>query len=353
MEIKPRRKRAAKEGLPPGTPVYTGTRVQDKTSIRIIEYGEKSFTEKTLISIDEITTLKNAARGTVRWIQVQGLSDQAMLSALAQRFSIHTLALEDILHVDQLPKIEVFPEEYFLVTGLWSIPSQDLLSAKARQISLILQDTTLISFSEEAEEVFARIEERITQKRGIIRKEKAVYCLYSLLDSIMDSYFLLCDGIEGELDGLEDCLEEDEGIQKRIQQLRKFLSKLRRYLMPLRESLQVLARELGSGPLQAYFRDLIDHDFQVVSLLESYRESLTGLHDLYLSNLSNKMNRIMKVLTLISTIFLPLTFLAGVYGMNFANMPELYIPWAYPILLLVMVSIAVGMLLFFRRKKWL
>lgn len=355
MEIMTKRKRAAKADLPPGTPLYTGSRIQKESRIQVLSYTAESINEKTVSSLDELSSIKEPQGNQREWIRVQGLSRQDLLAALAEKYSIHPLVLEDILHVDQLPKIEVLPKGYFIVTGLWAIPEDSLYSGKSRQISLILQDATVISFSEEAEPVLERIYERIIQDRGNIRSQNAFFCLYSILDAIMDSYFHICDGIERELDSLEEQLDENTNIESRIQQLRKFLSKLRRYLMPLRESIQTLARESGEAEpqLQAYFRDLLDHGFQIFTLMESYRESLTGLHDLYLSTMSHRTNGIMKVLTLISTIFLPLTFLAGLYGMNFHNMPELSISWAYPALLGVMGLIAAGMLIVFRRKKWL
>ncbi len=352
----PGKKRSAKAGLPPGTPVYTGIHTSGSSIERWI------YTPKECFQIQNTPAKHQLLPEQVQWIRVQGLEDDKAIGNLAQEFTIHPLVVEDILHVEQLPKIEKDPDGYFIVTGIWSWPGTTLpLPAtsfhweRPRQVSIIMKGQTLISFTETGEPPIDELLERIKNNRGIIRKQPALYGLYALLDVILDSYFHVCDAIEMELDSIEEDLENESSTQTRIQHLRKHVGKLRRYLMPLRESLLHLYRDVSdtNPELSAYFRDLLDHSFQIITLLENYRDSLMSLHDLFLSTLSHKMNRIMKVLTIISTIFLPLTFLAGVYGMNFLYMPELEMPWAYPATLGVMITIAVGMLVFFRRKKWL
>jgi magnesium transporter len=361
-----------KAGLPPGTPIYTGQVHDNLTAVYYLSYSSVGFAEwaesvKTDATHQDLQRLQNRlavdwksepqSSSQVHWLHIAGMHHMDLLTLIAQLFQIHPLVFEDILHVNQPPKGELTPNGYFMVTGLWSFSGERSLENQEHpcQVSIVLIGNWIISFAESVVPEIQQLQERIRTGRGIIRQQSAAYGMYAIIDTILDSYYHVCDQIELDLDDIESLLESSDFSQQRIQQFRTRLGKIRRYLLPFREAIQTMSRELGvtHPEIQPYLRDLQDHSYHILSLFENYRDTITSFHDLYLSLLSQKMNNIMKVLTIISTIFLPLTFLAGVYGMNFAYMPELDRPWAYPVVLGIMAGIAVGMLWYFKKKKWL
>jgi len=350
-----KKKKIHKVGEPPGSLIYTGDRQKEKTKIKIIDYNEEEF------KIEEISnqdfSLSDIEKSYVRWIDVFGLAQVDIIEKIGNQFNLHPLVLEDILNPNQRAKLEDYGNYILVILKklIWNEVEDDF---EHGQISLILGQNFVISFQEHETELFKPIYERIQVPRGKVRTMGSDYLLYALIDLIVDNYFIVLE-IEGEkIEKLEDLLIKEpkpETLQM-IYHLKRSTIELRKLVWPIREVMNKLQREqskLLSNELQLYLRDIYDHIFRIVDVLESYRDIIFGMLDMYLSSVSNRMNDIMKVLTIISTIFIPLSFLAGFYGMNFRVMPELSYPIAYPLLILVMLLIALTMLYFFKRKRWI
>ena len=349
------RQRATKAGLPPGTLVHLGEKKVEKVRISYIDYDEQNFQEKLISKIEECFPLK--ATPTVSWINIDGLHEVEILEKLGRQFELHPLMLEDILNTDQRPKQEDFDKHIFIVLKMLSF-DEETQSVDSEQISVVLGENFVISFQERIGDVFDPIRERIRNAKGRIRKMGPDYLMYSLLDAIVDNYFGILEKLGDKIEAMEDVLVSDptEKTLKQIHHLKREMIYLRRSVWPLRELISGIER--SESPLikestDAYLRDVYDHTIQVIDTVEAFRDMVSGMLDTYLSSISNRMNSIMKVLTIIATIFIPLTFVAGIYGMNFVYMPELKWHWGYPAVLLVMVIIAGAMLIYFKRKKWL
>jgi magnesium transporter len=296
-------------------------------------------------------------KNTVRWIEITGLTDVNIIEDVGKLFKIHPLVLEDILNPNQRPKFENYENFLFLVLKrlLWNEENEEF---ESEQISIILGPNFVITFLEIESEIFNPILERIKTSKGRIRSMEADYLAYALIDIIVDNYFVILEYIGESIDDLEENLlkKPEPDILHSIYRLRRSSINLRKLIWPMREVINKLQREqsnLISDELQIYLRDLYDHIFRISDLLENYRDITFGMLDMYLSSVSNKMNDIMKVLTMISTIFIPLSFLAGFYGMNFVYMPEFSTPIAYPAVIIVMIIIAASMILLFKKKKWI
>jgi magnesium transporter len=349
------RRRSKKSGLPPGTLVYLGERKVERVRISYIDYNEQSYQEKQVSKIEECFPLK--ATPTVSWINIDGLHEVEILEKLGGQFELHPLMLEDILNTDQRPKHEDFEKHIFIVIKMLSFDEQ-AQSLDSEQVSLVLGKNFVISFQERIGDVFEPIRERIRNGKGRIRKMGPDYLMYSLLDAIVDNYFAILEKLGDKIEAVEEDLVGDpaERTLQQIHFLKKEMIFLRRSVWPLREVISGLERNespLIKDTTDAYLRDIYDHTVQVIDTVETFRDMVSGMLDTYLSSLSNRMNSIMKVLTIIATIFIPLTFVAGLYGMNFKDMPELKWRWGYPMVLLVMALIAGAMLVYFKRKKWL
>jgi magnesium transporter len=349
------RMRATKAGLPPGTLVHLGEKKIEKVHISYIDYDEQNFQEKHISKIEECFTLK--ATPTVSWINIDGLHEVEILEKLGKQFELHPLMLEDILNTDQRPKQEDFDKHLFIVLKMLSF-DEETQSVDSEQISVVLGENFVISFQERIGDVFDPIRERIRNAKGRIRKMGPDYLMYTLLDAIVDNYFGILEKLGDKIQAMEDVLVSDptEKTLKQIHYLKREMIYLRRSVWPLRELISGIER--SESPLikestDAYLRDVYDHTIQVIDTVETFRDIVSGMLDTYLSSISNRMNSVMKVLTIIATIFIPLTFVAGIYGMNFQNMPELKWRWGYPAVLLVMIIIAGAMLIYFKRKKWL
>ena len=344
-----------KVGTPPGTLVFTGEKKLDETRITVIEYDDASFTERQEENIDNCFPLKD--KPTITWLNICGLHNVKMMEKIGDAFGIHPLVLEDILNVDQRPKMEDFGGYIFVVMkmGHHDAQSKDF---RMEQVSLIITPQCVMTFQESMGDVFEGIRKRIREYKGRMRRMGADYLGYAIIDAVVDGYFVVLDGIGERTEALEESLVTDptpETLQM-LYELKRDMILLRRAVWPLREVIAALDRggsELISEGTQVYLRDVYDHTIQVIDTVESLRDMATGMLDMYLSSVSNKMNEVMKVLTMIATIFIPLSFLAGVYGMNFAHMPELAWELAYPALLLAMTVVGVIMLLYFRSRKWL
>jgi magnesium transporter len=349
------KKRSKKIGLPPGTLVHIGERKSERTKIRVVEYDEVNFQERELESMEECFLFKEAP--SVTWIRVEGLHEVEILEKLGNCFGLHPLLMEDILNTDQRPKMEDYGEDLFIVLKMLSYEERTG-EIGAEQVSLVLRSNAVLSFAEKEGGLLDSIQERIRGGKGRLRKMGADYLAYTLLDIIVDHYFAILEKLGERIETLEEKVIANPTTQTlmKIQKLKKEMIFLRRWVWPLREVISGLERGESlkiQESTRFYLRDVYDHTIQVMDTIEIFRDMLSGMMDIYLSSVNNRMNAVMKVLTIIATIFMPLTFLAGVYGMNFKHMPELEWTWSYPLLWVLMTLIATFMLISFRKKKWL
>lgn len=345
-------KRSAKAGLPPGSLVYVGRKKEPgPTAICVIEYDGKQLAERKVSDVREILPLKPAP--TVTWINVDNVSNPEVLKAFGEALELDPLLMEDILNTEQRPKCELTGRNVYIILKMFSM--DPLYWLKTEQVSLVLGENYLISFQEEVGEEFAHLRERIAVPHSRFRDGEASYLAYSMIDTVVDRYFLVLESVGDALDRLEERLPYSTHILPELHRLKRELIFLRKHIWPVREvvsTLQHAEHRLLPQAIQPYLRDVYEHTIQVMDGLETSRDLLSGIQDLYLSITSNRLNEIMRVLTVISTIFIPLTFIVGIYGMNFHYMPELNIWWAYPAVWGVMLLIALGMVVFFRKKKW-
>ena len=349
------KKMSEKGGLPPGALVYVGEKKVEKVIITVFYYDSERYEEKELKSIEECFPYKD--RPTVTWINIVGIHQVERMEKIGNHFGIHPLIMEDILNTGQRPKMDDLDDYVFVVLKMLNYNEGDD-EIGAEQISIILGQNFVISFQEREGDVFEPVRERIRKNKGRIRKKGADYLAYTLLDSVVDNYFTILEKIGERIELLEEELVENPSTQtlQEIHSLKSGMIFLRKSVWPLREVINELER--GESPLikettVIYLRDVYDHSIQVIDTVETFRDMISGMLDVYLSSISNKMNEVMKVLTIIATIFIPLTFLAGVYGMNFKYMPELEWYQGYFAVLCVMVIIGIGMVIYFRKKKWL
>ena len=349
------RKTARKVGLPPGTLVQVEEKKAEKVRISLIDYDEAQFQEREAATIEECFPFKD--KSTVTWINIDSIHQADILEKIGAHFGIHPLVLEDIMNPGQRPKIEDF-EDYIYVIAKMIYFDNKKNDIEAEQLSIILGPNFIISFQEKEGDIFNPIRDRIRKARGRIRKMKSDYLAYALLDTIVDHYFIVLEKLGEKIEGMEEELvtkPTPETLQS-IHILKRELIFLRKSIWPLREVVNVLERGESSLIVEStgiYLRDVYDHTIQVVDTIETFKDMVSGMLDIYLSSISNKMNEVMKVLTIIATIFIPLTFVAGLYGMNFKYIPELEWRWGYFAALFVMVIIGFGMVLYFRNKKWL
>lgn len=336
----------------PGSVIYTWDRMTVESKVQMIQYDE-SGVEETHVS--DFLQCKETTHFWVTWIDFIGLDQTNDLEEIGQLFSLHPLILEDIANIQQRPKIEDL-EQYVFVSLKMFEYHRHTQTLEEEQISLVLWSWYLISFQErEKDDDFTTVKDRIKKWKWRIRKMWADYLMYSLIDAIVDNYFVVLESIEDDIELLQDELVKNptKHTLPKIQKLKQNLIKLRKSIWPVREMISSLQRIDASfihPELPPYLRDLYDHTVQIVDSIETFRDIISWSLDIYLSSISNKMNAVMKVLTVISTIFVPLTFLVGVYGMNFTYMPELSMKWTYPVLWIIMISVAAGMLYFFRKK---
>jgi magnesium transporter len=352
---KPIKKRSKKAGLPPGTLVHIGEKKAETPKITIMDYDEAHFQEKEIKTIEECFLFKD--KPTVTWINIDGLHQVEILEKLGECYGLHPLVLEDIPNTDQRPKMEDYGEYIYIVLKMLDYNDKSS-EIESEQISLILGPNFVFSFQEREGDIFDPIRDRIRNSKGRIRKMGADHLAYSLLDSVVDNYFIILEKLGEKIEFLEEKLvtrPTPETLQT-IHHLRREMIFLRKAVWPLREVINALGR--GESSLikeytRIYLRDVYDHTIQTIDTVETYRDMVSGMLDIFLSSVSNRLNSVMKVLTIIATIFMPLTFLAGIYGMNFRYMPELEWRWGYPFIWLIMVGIGVFMLLYFKKKKWL
>ena len=347
--------KAKKVGLSPGSLVHVGKQKTEKPVISLVDYAQEYFDTRTDITIADATSFK--ATDTVSWINLSGIHDISLIELFGQHFGIHNLALEDILNTQHRPKVEEM-DGYSLIILKMLFFDEKTQSIDTEQISLILGPRYVLTFQEKEGDVFDGVRERLQRSNGRIRLRGADYLAYALLDSIVDSYFHILENVGDHLTLLEEDLLSypDQSTLNRIHHYKRQLMILRKSVWPLREVISELYKEeslLIREDTQVFLRDLYDHTIQVLDTVEIFRDTVSGLQDLYMSAVSNRMNEIMKVLTIMASIFIPLTFIAGIYGMNFEYIPELKWHWGYFMVWGFMISCIIGMLAYFRRKKWL
>jgi magnesium transporter len=349
------KKSPTKAGLPPGTLVHIGEKKVEKTRITVMDYDERTFQEKEVAVVEECFEFKETS--TVTWINVEGLHDVEIIEKLGNRFGLHPLIQEDILNTAERPKMEDYEDHIFLLLKVFVLGNRNH-DEKIQQVSLVLGSNFVISFQEKESGVFDPVRDRIRKDKGRLRKLGPDYLAYALIDSIVDGYFGFLERLSEEIEFLEDELITDpkREILQKIHSLKREMIFIRKSVWPLREvvnGLERLETPLIKETTDVFLRDVYDHTIQVIDSVETLRDVLSGMLETYLSSVSNRMNEVMKVLTIIATIFIPLTFIAGIYGMNFKFMPELEWRGGYFVIIGVMVAVAVVMLIFFRKKKWL
>jgi magnesium transporter len=344
-----------KAGASPGTLVHIGDQKVDETRITLIDYDEAHLQERVLDSIEEALPLKDLP--TVTWINIDGLHEIDTVEKVGQHFNIHPLVLEDILNTGQRPKTEEFEDLIFVVLKMLHY-NENSGQISSEQFSLVLGSNFLITFQEIQGDVFRTVRERIHKSKTRIRKAGCDYLAYALIDAIVDHYFVILEALGNKIEDLETQLLDDptRDTLEIIHEMKREMIYLRKQIWPIREIINGLVKSESSliqEQMHIYFRDVYDHTIQIIDTIESYRDILAGMLEIYLSTLSNRMNEVMKVLTIIATIFIPITFIAGVYGMNFKFMPELewrggyFMVWG---IVIVVVGIMIG---FFKKKQWL
>lgn len=352
--VKFMKKISKKAGLPPGSLVHIGERKTEEVSIRLVGYGEDRFEERGPCTLQEC--LSHIDQSVVTWINIDGVHQVDVIEALGSHFNLHPLVLEDILNTDQRPKMDDF-EGYLCIILKMLDYSREEATLRMEQVSLVLGPRFVISLHESKGDTFEPVRDRLRKAKGRVRKMGADYLAYSLIDAIVDNYFLVLEGIGEEIEALEEQLMGDPNpvTLRKIHRLKRELILLRKSVWPLREVVSNL--EKSESPLvdektRVFLKDVFDHTIHIIDTIETFRDMASGMIDVYLSSVSNKMNEIVKVLTMIATIFIPLTFFAGIYGMNFRYMPELAWRWAYPSLWVFLIALALTMVLYFKKKKW-
>ena len=348
-------RRTKKSGLPPGTLVHIGEKREQAVLITYMDYDENSFQEKQGATVEECFAFKDTQ--TVTWINIDGIDDIPIIEKIGKAYDLHPLILEDIVTAGQRPKFDNYDKYIYIVLKMLTYNYANH-AIESEQISIVFGSNFVISFQENVGDIFNPIRDRIRLAKGRIRKMGSDYLAYSLIDTVVDNYFVILETVGERLEEVEEALVDRPGQETlhRIHGLKRQMLYFRKALWPLREIIGALSR--GESALirrstVVYLRDVYDHTIQAIETLETYRDIVSGFLDIYLSSVSNRLNEIMKVLALISTIFMPLTFIAGVYGMNFKYMPELEWPWGYPAVLLLMLAVSRLMIRFFRTRQWM
>ena len=350
-----KRRRHVVPGEAPGLLKLSQDAPNEPPIITLIEYGLDCLEERKDVSCDEL--LPHLSNELVTWINIDGLGDLSVLRILGERFNLHPLALEDVLDTSQRPKVEQYDDYLFIVAKMLYLDKDKEIGGE--QVSMFLGKTFLITLQEESErDVFEPVRARIRAGKGRIREAGADYLAYALLDSIIDHYYPVLESIGAEIDAIEDELVDNPLVRPvgSLHEHKRTLTQIRRMVWPLRDVTNLLLHEepgLIQPETKVYLRDCYDHSVQLMDVVESYRDVLSGLTEIHISSIGLRTNEIMRVLTVVTSIFIPLTFIAGVYGMNFQHMPELSERWGYGACLLLMLAVAIGQLIFFKKRRWL
>ncbi len=356
MATRSRKKKRGARGTPASaTAPGLSAPKMERVHFHAIAYDEQNFEERSFESVEQALAFCDASRTT--WLNVDGVHDAEVIARIARFFDIHPLTQEDILHTAQRPKKEDFQHYLYIVLQMLRYQPEGG-GVDSEQISLIVTPKTLISFEESPGDAFAPVLERMRKTPSRVRAQGCDYLAYALLDTVVDNYFIILENIGADIDALEEEIMEspNANVHHRIHDLKRQVMSLRKMIWPLREMIAGLSKQdspLISTTTALFLRDVYDHTIQVIDSVEAYRDLLAGLLDLYLSNVSYRMNEVMKVLTLIATIFIPITFVVGLYGMNFKYMPELEWRWGYAFVWGVMLVMVAGLIGYFKKKHWL
>jgi len=342
-----------KLGCPPGSLIHVGNKISEDVQISYIHYNKDHIIEKSADDIEEC--LEHIKENTITWINVSGIHNTKIIEKIGHELGINSLTLEDILHTRQRPKIEEYDNYIYIVLKKIYLVNEEI---NYEQLSLILGQNYVISFQESETGTLNPIKKRLHNNKSKIRVSTTDYLTYSLIDTVIDNYFIFLELIEDRIDSIEDELISNptHNVLKEIHDLKREMTLLLKSVWPLRDVISTMLRTesmLIHDSTKIYFHDLYDHTIQVIDTIQTFKEIVASMLDVYLSSISNKMNEIMKVLTIIATIFIPLTFIAGIYGMNFEYMPELGWKYGYPLVLSIMLLTILGMLSYFKIKKWI
>ncbi|RMA64445.1 magnesium/cobalt transporter CorA [Ulvibacter antarcticus] len=351
----PKRKAKKIHNSVPGTVTYTGEKLDYPTKLEIIDFSKDHYIRVDTVKIEDAFKYKGSEH--ITWINVDGLSNTTAIEKLGEHYNLHPLIQEDIVTTNQRPKIDEYEDYLFIVFKM--LHYNDDGEFMNEHVSLLLGKDFVVTFQEADGDVFDSLRDRLENSKGRIRNAGADYLMFAIIDAVVDNYFAVIETLSIKIEAIEDQLFEDtieKDITQDIQNIKKEILRIRRAVVPLREVINRL--EKIDSPLidvktQNYIRDLYDHIIQVSESVDIYREMIWGLMDMYMSTISNKMNEVMKVLTIMASIFIPLTFMAGIYGMNFDHIPELHFKYGYYYLWAAMLAVFIGMLVYFKRKKWL
>ena len=348
-------KQSKKAGLPPGTLVHVGKKKATRVQIRVIDFDPQNISERQCDKIGDCFAYRDSDR--ISWINIDGIHDVSVIQSIGDHFGLHPLMLEDVMNTEHRPKSEEY-ENYLFVTLKMLGISKKGNRIVTEQVSMAVGEKWLLSFQEKAGDLFDPLRERLRSNLGLVRKRGSDYLMYRLLDIVVDNYFLVIEHVNDRIEHLEDRINQaaDKQCLDDLQALRKQVAHIRRAIFPLREAvynLQKSATNLIHPSTEKYLQDVAEHIVQLSDSVESQRDLLGNVYDLYQTGVSMRMNQIMQMLTIIATIFIPMTFIAGVYGMNFEYMPELQWKYSYFVVWGLMIAVFVGMLIYFRRKQWL
>ncbi|HET6676294.1 MAG TPA: magnesium/cobalt transporter CorA [Nitrospiraceae bacterium] len=347
-------KRSRKAGLPPGTLVHIGEKKSETVKITVFDYDDSHFQERQVAKAEDVPI---APEPCVTWVDVGGVHKIEILESFGKLFGLHSLILEDIANTDQRPKLDDYGSYGYVVLKM-VYEGERRGDIMVEQVSLVYGDNFLLSFQENGGDVFQAVKDHLRSGKGRLRHAGSDYLLYALIDSIVDRYFVVLETVGERIEALQDLVVANPQPEtlREIHALKRQLLFLRRSVWPLRDVINNLSRAEGrffEGSTKVFFRDVYDHLVQIVDTVESLREMVSSMLEIYLSSVSYRLNAVMKVLTIITTIFMPLSFIASIYGMNFEHMPELKSSWGYPAVLGIMGVIGTAMLAFFKRKNWL
>lgn len=342
--------------MPPGSVIFTGNKKVEKIFVHYLQYDQNTLIEKVLDNHAE-TVFHTSEENKVDWYDMRGIHDSELIQLLGSVFDIHALILEDIADVHQRPKFEEYEDGVFVSIRALDFDKSNH-KVNTEQVTMYFKKGFLVSFQETESDLFDFVRKRIQSGKGKIRQRGSDYLAYAIIDLIVDNYFVVMEDIEEVIESLEDSLinNPDENMKGAIHDLKKELLVLRKSISPLREAVGRFSKSDSpfiDDSINIFIRDLYDHTIQIMDMVDTYRDMLNGLQDLFLSEVSFRMNKVMQLLTLISTIFIPLSFLAGIYGMNFEFIPELQFKYGYFVLIGVMACLAFGLLIYFKRNKWI
>ena len=340
-------------GAPPGTLFYNGEETNQRIKITLIEFNETEFIEEVFYDLSDC--IMHVKPNMIKWINVEGVHNTALIEKIGKIYDIHPLTLEDIVHIDQRPKFEDFDNYVLAILKMINYDSEVI----SEQLSIVLLENTVISFQEpQGGDAFDIIRNRLRQCKGRVRKLGADYLFYALIDAVVDCYFTVIEKIGDKVEEIEVEImnEPKKESLNHLYRMKREIIFLRKQVWPLRDMIANLIRsetKFITPNTQLFLRDVQDHSTRIIDTVETYRDLLSGIMDIYLSTNANKMNEVMKLLTIMSSIFIPVTFIAGVYGMNFEFMPELKSPYGYAAVWAVMLSVIGSLIFYFKRKKWM